>query len=123
MLTEDIKEMFLVGDKDQLIDPKTYDEAMSDIDSEKWLNAMKSKIESMHSNQVWSLVDPPEGIVPIGCKWIYKRKIGADGKVETFKARLVEKGYSQREGIDYHDTFSPVAMLKSIRTLLVIAEL
>ena len=120
MLTEDIKEMFLVGDKDQLIDPKTYDEAMSDIDSEKWLNAMKSEIDSMHSNQVWSLVDPPEGIVPIGCKWIYKRKIGADGKVETFKARLV-KGYSQHEGIGYHDTFSPVAMLKSIRTLLAIA--
>ena len=122
MLTEDIKEMFLVGDKDQLIDPKTYDEAMSDIDSEKWLNAMKSEIDSMHSNQVWSLVDPPEGIVPIGCKWIYKRKIGADGKVETFKARLVAKGYSQREGIDYHDTFSLVAMLKSIRTLLAITS-
>ena len=121
MLTEDIKEMFLVGDKDQLIDPKTYDEAMSDIDSEKWLNAMKSEIDSMHSNQVWSLVDPPEGIVPIGCKWIYKRKIGADGKVETFKARLVAKGYSQREGIDYHDTFSLVAMLKSICTLVAIA--
>ena len=57
----------------------------------------------------------------IGCKWIFKRKIGADEKVETYKARLVAKGFRQREGVDYEETFSPVAMLKSIRTLLAIA--
>ena len=55
---------------------------------------MKSEIDLMRSNQVWTLVDLPEGIVPIGCKWIYKRRIGADGKVETYKARLMAKGYS-----------------------------
>jgi len=58
---------------------------MSDIDSKKWQEAMQLEMESMHSNQVWTLADPPEGIVPIGCKWIYKRKIGLDGKVQTFK--------------------------------------
>ena len=75
----------------------------------------------MHTNHVWTLVDLPEGIIPIGCKWIYKRKIGDDGEVETYKARLVAKGYSQCEGIDYHETFSPVAMLMSIHTMLAIA--
>ena len=64
---------------------------------------MKVEMDSMYSNQVWNLVDPPKGIVPIGCKWIYKRKIGPDGKVDTYKARLVAKGYSQKEGIDYEE--------------------
>ena len=102
-------------------DPKTYNEAILDVDSEKWMEAMKSEIDSIHSNQIWSLVDLPEGIIPIRYKWIYKRKIRLDGKVETYKAKLVAKGYSQHEGIDYHETFSPMAMLKSIHTLLAIA--
>ena len=66
---------------------------------------MKLKIESIYSNLVWELVDLLEGFKPIGCKWIYKRKRGADGKVETFKARLVKKGFTQKEGEDYEDTF------------------
>ncbi|KAL0292901.1 UNVERIFIED_CONTAM: hypothetical protein Sradi_6966900 [Sesamum radiatum] len=60
-------------------DPKTYGEAMSDIDSDKWLEAMKSEMDSMGSNQVWTLVDPPKGARPVGCKWVYKRKLGANG--------------------------------------------
>ncbi|KAL0411620.1 UNVERIFIED_CONTAM: hypothetical protein Slati_3751700 [Sesamum latifolium] len=68
---------------------------MSNINSDKWLEAMKSEMDSMGSNQVWTLVDPPKGVRPVGCKWVYKRKLRADGNVTTFKARLVAKGYTQ----------------------------
>ena len=63
-------------------------------------------------------MDLSQGVKPIGCKWVYKRKKGVDGKVETYKARPVEKGYSKKSGFDYGPTFSPVAMIKSIRILL-----
>ena len=72
----------------------------------------------MYSNQIWDLVKAPNDIKPVGCKWVYKRKRVIDGNVETFKSRLVAKGYTQKEGIDYEETFSLVAMLKSIRILL-----
>ncbi|KAA0050103.1 gag/pol protein [Cucumis melo var. makuwa] len=75
-------------------------------------------MESMYFNSVWELVDLPEGVKPIGCKWIYKRKRDSAGKIQTFKVRLVAKGYTQREGVNYEETFFPVAMLKSIRILL-----
>ncbi|KAL0416494.1 UNVERIFIED_CONTAM: Retrovirus-related Pol polyprotein from transposon RE1 [Sesamum latifolium] len=93
---------------------------MSDIDSDKWLEATKSEMDSMGLNQVWTLVDPPKGVRPVGCKWVYKRKLGADGEVTAFKARLVAKGYTQRPGVDFEETYSPVAMAKSIRILLAI---
>ena len=82
---------------------------------------MKSELESMYSNNVWTLLDLPQGVKPIGCKWVYKKKKGVDGKVETYNARLVEKSYNQKLGFDYEETFSPVAMIKSIRILISIA--
>ena len=78
-------------------------------------------MKSLKINNVWALVDPPEGVKPIGCKWIFKRKRGTDGQVETYKAHLVAKGYRQRYDIDYGEMLSPVAMLKSIRIMLALA--
>ncbi|WVZ51175.1 hypothetical protein U9M48_002340 [Paspalum notatum var. saurae] len=90
-------------------------------DSEKWLEAMRSELKSMANNQVWNLVKPLDEVRPIECKWVFKKKIDADGNVHIYKARLVAKGFRQIQGVDYDETFSPVAMLKSIRILLVIA--
>ncbi|KAK8634152.1 hypothetical protein V6N13_014981 [Hibiscus sabdariffa] len=66
-------------------EPKTYQEAVSSPDSEKWLEAMRSEMDSMSDNQVWTLVEPPEGIKPIGCKWVFKKKTDMDGNVQTYK--------------------------------------
>ena len=114
----EVQFLVLVTNQD---DPLTYRDAMDDSDKEKWQDAMNKEMESMYSNFVWELIDPPEDVRPIGCKWIFKRKRDIDVKVETFKARLVVKGYTQKEGVDYEETFSPVAMLKSIRILFSIA--
>ncbi|KAK8672863.1 hypothetical protein V6N13_111220 [Hibiscus sabdariffa] len=72
-------------------EPKTYQEVVSSPDSEKWLEAMRSEMNSMSENQVWTLVEPPEGIKPIGCKWVFKKKTDMDGNVQTYKGRLVAK--------------------------------
>jgi hypothetical protein len=110
-------EVFVLEDDE----PANYKEAMAGPGSDKWRKAMKSEMESMYENQVWNLVDPPEGVKPIECKWIFKRKTDADGNVTIHKARLVAKGFRQVQGVDYDETFSPVAMLKSVRILLAIA--
>lgn len=104
-----------------LNEPDNYKEAMASPEAAKWKEAMKSEIQSMYDNQVWNLVDTTPGLKTVGCKWIFKKKTDMDGKVHTYKARLVAKGYTQTHGIDYEETFSPVAKIKSIRIMLAIA--
>ena len=110
----------ITGDKTiELVDqdePTTYHEAMMSPDFEKWRLAMKFEMQSMYDNQVWNLVDPPEGAKVIGCKWVHKIKHDM-----TFKSQLAAKGFKKTHGIDYDETFSLVVMLKSIRILLAIA--
>ncbi|KAI3723657.1 hypothetical protein L2E82_35412 [Cichorium intybus] len=102
-------------------EPVNYQSAMSDPEFDKWLEAMNTEMQSMHDNQVWDLVNLPTNCKTVGNKWVFKKKTDVDGNVHTFKARLVAKGYSQTHGIDYDETFSPVAMIKSIRILFAIA--
>ena len=75
----------------------------------------------MYKNKVWTLVDLPDDRQAIENKWIFKRKTGTDGNVTVYKARLVAKVFQQVQGVDYDETFSPVAMLKSVRIMLAIA--
>src|SRR3954465_8780970 len=104
-----------------LADPATYEEAMMRPDSNKWQDAMKSEIGSMYENQVWTLVDLLDGRKAVENKWIFKKKTDADGNVTVYKARLVAKGFRQIRGVDYDETFSPVAKLKFVRIMLAIA--
>ena len=89
-------------------------------ESERWLEAMRSEMESMRDNRVWNLDDPPDGVRANECKWILKEKTYVDGNVHIYKARLVAKGFHEIQGVDYDETFLPVAMLKSIQILLAI---
>ena len=75
---------------------------------------------SMYENKVWTLVDLPDDRQAIENKWIFKKKTDADGNVTVYKARLVAKGFRQVQGVDYDETFSPIAMLKSVRIMLAI---
>ncbi|KAL2543082.1 cysteine-rich RLK (RECEPTOR-like protein kinase) 8 [Abeliophyllum distichum] len=101
-------------------EPATYEAACQDP---KWVAAMNDEIRALEENNTWSLVSLPPGHHLIGCKWVFKVKFYSDGTVERYKARLVAKGFTQREGIDYNETFAPVAKLTTVRCLLAIASI
>lgn len=82
---------------------------------------MQAEIHALEENKTWEITDLPAGKKPIGCMWIYKIKYKSTGKVERFKARLVGKGYSQKEGINYKETFSPLVKMVTVRSILAIA--
>ena len=76
------------------------------------------KSKRLKKNKTWELVEPPEGCKPIDVKWVYKKKLNAQGEVERYMARLVAKGYRQKAGIDYDEVFAHVARMETIRLLI-----
>ncbi|KAG7536508.1 GAG-pre-integrase domain [Arabidopsis suecica] len=99
-------------------EPKTFKQAITSL---KWTKAMDVELDSMELNKTWSVVSLPPGKNVVGCKWVFTIKYNADGSIERYKARLVAKGFTQQEGVDYFDTFSPVAKLASVKLILGLA--
>nr|CAD40731.2 OSJNBa0072D21.17 [Oryza sativa Japonica Group]CAE05285.2 OSJNBa0084N21.3 [Oryza sativa Japonica Group] len=99
-------------------EPKDVSHALTD---ESWINAMHEELENFDRNKVWTLVEPPSGHNIIGTKWVFKNKQNEDGLIVRNKARLVAQGFTQVEGLDFDETFVPVARIEAIRLLLAFA--
>ena len=97
-------------------EPFSYKEAVNSKEAKNWIFAMKEELDSLKRNKTWSLVELPKSKKVIGCKWVFKRK--TDGSNARYKARLVAKGYSQVQGVDFNEVFSPVVKHMSISVLL-----
>src|SRR5271169_164688 len=102
-------------------EPSLYTEALASPDAEQWLEAMASELDSLAKNGTWETVkEIPPGQKALGSKWVFKIKRNPNGTIARYKARLVVKGYEQREGIDYNETFAPIAKFITIHLLLAI---
>jgi len=99
-------------------DPINFHQAMQDSNSQRWIDAMNEEYKSIQDNQVWDLVPLPKGKKPIGCKWIFKTKRDSEGNVKRYKARLVAKCFTQRECIDFTETFFLVSSKDSFRIIM-----
>jgi hypothetical protein len=102
-------------------EPRNFAEAVTSDEASRWRTAMNEEMASLEENSTWELHNLPEGRKVISNRWVYRKKRNVVGEVTRFKARLVVRGFSQREGIDYTETFSPVARFDTIRAVLSIA--
>jgi Reverse transcriptase (RNA-dependent DNA polymerase)/GAG-pre-integrase domain len=104
-------------------EPKSLKEALSLPDSEKWVAAAIDEINAHLENKTWELCRLPAGKKAIGSRWVFKVKHNADGSVERYKGRIVAKGYAQRQGVDYTDTFAPTARFAALRSVIALAAI
>jgi Reverse transcriptase (RNA-dependent DNA polymerase) len=95
--------------------PCEWRKAMQDP---KWKMTMFEEMRALIKNDTWDMVPRPSGKNVVGCKWVYSVKYNPEGKVDRFKAQLVAKGYTQTYGVDYEETFAPVAKMNIVRTLI-----
>jgi hypothetical protein len=99
-------------------EPTCFEEA---IQKKEWENSMTEEYQSIIKNDVWEIVPRPKSKDVVSSKWLFKIKHAADGSIEKYKAIFVSRGFSQKEGIDYEETFSPVARYTSIKTIIALA--
>uniref|UniRef100_A0AAV1UBQ4 Polyprotein n=1 Tax=Peronospora matthiolae TaxID=2874970 RepID=A0AAV1UBQ4_9STRA len=107
-----------VGEADDA--PSTYRQALKGEDNSKWIQAMQAELKAHADNGSWTLVPKRQDIRPIGCRWIFAKKRNEHGQVVRYKARLVANGFKQKFGVDFFETYSPVANMKSIRVVLAV---
>ena len=93
----------------EALDPLMVDEARSGLDWGKWEMVIESKLKSLADACMWKVVENPRGVNVVGCKWVFKIKWNAVGEIDKYKAQLVTKDYSQVQGIDYDNTYAPIA--------------
>ena len=113
----------LVTAEESEMDPITFEEAMSRPDAAKWKIAMQDELDSLDKNQVWTLINPPKHKNIVSNRWVYRIKRSPDGKIERYRARLVARGFSQVEGIDYFETYSPTVSTAIVRLLFAYAAI
>ena len=118
-------EMYLAADVEEEVkqSPQFVHEALGGQHSEKWKAAMASEMDSLRENGVYELVDRPSGKKVVKSKWVLRVKTNELGEVEKYKARVVAKGFSQVEGVDYDQTFSPTVRFESIRQMVALGHL
>nr|KYP36109.1 Retrovirus-related Pol polyprotein from transposon TNT 1-94 [Cajanus cajan] len=102
---------------------KSVQSSTRSIQNPCWREAMTCELKALELNHTWDVVETPSHVRPIGCKWVFKIKRLPNGSIERYKARLVAKGYSQIEGIDYFETFSPVVKMTTVRVVLALASI